>query len=141
MDDQLCFALYSATNAVVRAYRPLLENAGLTYSQYLIMLVLWHEGTQSVGELARRLKLSPAAVSPTLDRMDASGLLTRRRDDVDRRLVHVELTDHGRELETTATAAQRDVACRTTLSGNELGELRDSLHDLVERMNAALDGG
>lgn len=137
LDEQLCFALYTATNSVVREYRPLLDELGLTYPQYLIMLALWHEGDKSVGELATRLRLAPHAISPMLDRMEANGLLVRIRDDIDRRLVHVVLTDEGHRLEPAVAEVQRDVACRTTLSRDEEAAIRTALQSLVDRMDEA----
>lgn len=134
LDDQLCFALYAATNAVTRAYRPLLERIGLTYPQYLVMLVLWQDGGRAVNEIASRLSLPPHAVSPMLDRLEAAGLLRRSRRPPDHRVVHVEVTEAGLDLELAAAAAQHDVVCQTQLDRGELDGLRDHLHDLVHRM-------
>ena len=138
LDDQLCFALYAATNAVTRAYRPLLERIGLTYPQYLVMLVLWQDGEHAVHEIASRLALPPHAVSPLLDRLESAGLIVRRRAAPDRRIAHVQLTAAGAELETAAAAAQRTVVCRTQLDGPALDDLRDQLQALVGRMAAAV---
>ncbi|MBE7188743.1 MarR family winged helix-turn-helix transcriptional regulator [Jatrophihabitans endophyticus] len=135
LDDQLCFALYSATNSIVRAYRPLLDEVGLTYPQYLIMLVLWREGDLSVGRLAARLNLPPHAISPMLDRMEAHGLVARLRDDTDRRLVHVALTEAGARLEPAVAEVQRAVACRTSLGSDEIATLRTALHALAAEMS------
>ena len=134
LDDQLCFALYAATNAVVRAYRPLLAQIGLTYPQYLLMLVLWQDGERAVHELADRLALPPHAMSPILDRLQAAGLLTRRRTAPDRRVVHVQLTPAGRELRTAAARVQEAVACATRLAPDALAALRSELHALAEGM-------
>lgn len=137
LDDQLCFALYAATNTVVRAYRPLLAQIGLTYPQYLVMLVLWQDGELAVHEIAARLALPAHALSPLLDRLDGAGLIARRRGATDRRVVHVSLTDAGAELQDAASRAQRTVAHRTGLSRRALDSLRDDLHGLVHQM----DGG
>jgi len=134
LDDQLCFALYAANNAVTRAYRPLLERIGLTYPQYLVMLVLWQDGAHAISEIAGRLALSSHAVSPLIDRLAAAGLVVRRRGTDDRRVIHVELTVAGTALEAEAAAVQHAVACRTLLGPEALDELRDELHDLVRRM-------
>ncbi|MGI8531574.1 MAG: MarR family winged helix-turn-helix transcriptional regulator [Geodermatophilaceae bacterium] len=134
LDDQLCFALYAATNAVVRAYRPLLHEIGLTYPQYLVMLVLWQDGEHAVHEIADRLALPAHGLSPLLDRLEEAGLLARRRQAPDRRVVHVRLTAAGVELERAAAAVQRDVACQTQLAPDELDALREELHDLVRQM-------
>ncbi len=97
LDDQLCFGLYAATNAVTRAYRPLLRAIGLTYPQYLVMLVLWEQDQVSVHEIADRLELAPHAISPLLGRLEDAGLVVRRRDTSDRRVVWVGLTQAGLE--------------------------------------------
>lgn len=78
LDDQLCFALYAATNAITRSYRPLLGEIGLTYPQYLVMLTLWQDGSAPVGRIAHRLELDSHAVSPLVDRLEAAGLVVRR---------------------------------------------------------------
>jgi len=134
LDDQLCFALYAATNAVVRAYRPLLHEIGLTYPQYLVMLVLWQDGEHAVHEIADRLALPAHGLSPLLDRLEEAGLLARRRQAPDRRVVHVRLTAAGVELEGAAATVQRDVACQTQLAPDELDALREELHDLVRQL-------
>ncbi len=135
LDDQLCFALYAASNAVTRAYRPLLEAIGLTYPQYLVMMVLWEEDEQPVNEIATRLELASHAISPIIARLEAAELVTRSRVHPDRRVVTVGLTPSGAELESAASAAQADVVSQTRLCGEELNGLREHLHDLVARMN------
>jgi len=103
LHDQLCFALYAASAAVTRAYRPLLERIGLTYPQYLVMLVLWQADDVSVGRVARALSLPPHGLGPVLQRMASAGLIVRRNDPEDARVVRVALTERGRELERQAS--------------------------------------
>ena len=134
LDDQLCFALYAATNAVTRVYRPLLKELALTYPQYLVLLILWEHRSQPVGEIADSLHLASHAVSPIVDRLEEAGLVCRTRDETDGRVVHVELTEAGSELETAAAAIQEEVRCRTVLEDDEVIRLRTELHDLVDRM-------
>lgn len=136
LDDQLCFALYAATNAVTRAYRPLLKQIGLTYPQYLVMLVLWQDGPRTIRAIADRLSLAPNALTPLLDRLEKAALLERRRDGHDRRLVHVTLTREGALLEKAASLAQQSVVCQTELTPSSLDALRDELKGLVDRMEA-----
>ncbi len=131
LDDQLCFALYAATNQVTRAYRPLLESIGLTYPQYLVMLVLWEQDGGPVKDIAGRLQVSPHALSPMLRRLESAGFVERQVDAVDGRVVNIGLTARGRELEAAASRAQYDVVAQTGLCGEELGELRGALHALV----------
>ncbi|KQZ90528.1 hypothetical protein ASD62_15810 [Phycicoccus sp. Root563] len=135
LNDQLCFALYAATNQVTRAYRPLLEAVGLTYPQYLVMLVLWESDDQPAHEIADRLQLSPAAVSPILGRLEEAGLLMRDQDPDDARTRRVRLTPKGAAVELGASRAQLNVVEQTGLCGDELTGLRDDLHDLVMRMS------
>lgn len=137
LDDQLCFALYAATNAVTRVYRPLLKEIGLTYPQYLVMLILWESGPHTVGEIAERLHLATHAVSPLLDRLEAAGLVRRMRDDTDGRVVRVEVTPAGRELEAAAGAVQDEVRCSTMLDADEVDRLRADLRTLLDRMGDA----
>ena len=136
LDDQLCFALYAATNSVVRTYRPLLGELGLTYPQYLVMLALWQDGVTAVHDLAARLQLTSSAITPLVDRLEAAGFVTRTRA-VDRRIVLVALTEAGRLLEDQVATAQRAVVCRTGLGDRELADLRQELKDLADRVAAA----
>ena len=136
LDDQLCFALYAATNALVRAYRPMLAELGLTYPQYLVMLALWQDGTTAIHALAERLKLGSNAVTPLVDKLEAAGFVTRTRG-ADRRVVLVALTEVGIQLEADVLAAQQSVVCRTGLADRELADLRQELKDLSERIAAA----
>lgn len=134
LDDQLCFALYAATNAVTRTYRPLLAALGLTYPQYLVLLVLWQDGALPVREIAARLRLSPSAITPLIDQLEVSGLVSRAHSGTDRRLVIVVLREAGRALHQAAAAAQEAVVCRTGLSEDALQALRGELTALVDRI-------
>lgn len=134
IDDQLCFALYVANNAMMRAYRPLLAAVGLTYPQYLVMLILWEERRSTSGRLARRLDLAPNALTPLLDRLEAKGLIARRRDDDDRRRVHVEPTAHADTLREAAARTRRTIAAHTGMNAAAITTLRDELRGLVRRM-------
>lgn len=134
LDDQLCFALYAASNAVVRAYRGRLDALGLTYPQYLVMLVLWQDGPQKMRWIAERLLLPPNAITPLVDRLEKAGLVRRAPDAKDRRAVWVELTERGRELHDASSRAQQEVECATGLDRDALVHLREELKALVERM-------
>lgn len=135
LDDQLCFALYAATNAVTRAYRPLLDQLGVTYPQYLVLLALWQHGPQAISGIADALDLPSHAIGPVVDRLEAAGLVWRRRALPDRRVVRVGLSETGIALEAAAAEAQRAVACRTRLSAVEFDTLRKQLHQLVRQMD------
>lgn len=135
LDHQLCFALYAATQALTRAYRGALERAGLTYTQYLVMLVLWEGDGISVGTIARRLDLDSATLTPMLKRLEAAGLVSRARNSIDERVVEIRLTATGNELQHEIARVQHSVACRTGLGKEEFNQLKDTLHRLVETMS------
>jgi len=108
LDDQLCFALYSASMAISRAYKPLLDELGITYPQYLVLNALWESDGRTVGEIAGRLGLDSSNVTPLVKRMEGLGLLSRRRNPEDERQVVVSLSDEGRALqERSACLGQR----------------------------------
>ncbi len=133
LDDQLCFALYAATHAITRRYRPLLEQIGLTYPQYLLMLIVWQDDCATIGQIARRLKLDSHAVTPLVDRLEGSGLVCRSRG-TDRRKVVVTATARGRDLQERAARAQVQVACASGLAPTELADLRRQLHLLADQL-------
>ncbi len=134
LDEQLCFALYAATNAVIRAYRPLLKDLGLTYPQYLVMLVLWEHRTRRLGEIAATLRLATHAISPIVDRLEDAGLVRRVGDERDGRVVHVELTPTGAGLEPDAAAVQEEIRCQSGLEMDDVLRLRAELLGLVDQM-------
>ncbi|MFE0131239.1 MarR family winged helix-turn-helix transcriptional regulator [Streptomyces sp. NPDC059037] len=133
IDDQLCFALYAAQRAVTSAYRPVLDELGLTYPQYLVMLVLWERGEIPVKELAAALHLDYGTVSPLLKRLEAAGLLRRERAAHDERSVLVHVTEQGADLRSRATAVPQALLSGAGLKGDEVARLRGELWRLVER--------
>lgn len=136
LDDQLCFALYAATHAVTRSYRPLLAEIGLTYPQYLVMLTLWQDGASPIGHIARRLELDSHAVTPLIRRLEADGFVARQRG-TDRRHVVVDVTTLGAGLQEAAAQAQHQVVCDTGLSDVDLATLRRQLRDLSGALASA----
>lgn len=137
LDEQLCFALHTVSRAMTGCYRPLLEDIGLTYSQYAVMLVMWEHRSVSLGVLCARLQLDTGTLSPLLKRLEAQGLVTRRRRTEDERTVQLALTPTGSALRSRAAAVQARVEGVTGLSPDELAEMRDSLHALAARLRAA----
>lgn len=140
LEEQLCFALYSASRALTRAYQPLLQPLGLTYPQYLVMLVLWEGKALSVSELGERLALDSGTLTPLLKRLETSGLLERRRAAEDERVLRVSLTRRGAALRERAEQIPLESARRagfsTPASLTELGRLRDSLQALTRRVTS-----
>ena len=131
LDDQLCFALYSASNHIIRAYRRPLAEIGLTYPQYLAMLVLWQHGERSVKGLSDRLLLDSSTLTPLLKRLEGAGLINRQRDRTDERVVRVILTPQGRALQSKAAKIQSCVAQKTGLSNQHFMALRAQLNELT----------
>lgn len=137
LDRQVCFALAVASRTVISLYRPLLEPMGLTHPQYLVMLALWETEPLRVNELADRLSLEPATLSPLLKRLEAGGLVTRRRDPHDERAVAVTLTPAGRRLRRRAEQIPPAVVARLGMELRELEELRDRLTTVIEAARRA----
>ena len=137
LDAQLCYALYAASRAMTSCYRPLLEAIGLTYPQYLVMLVLWEDENVSVGHLGQRLQLESGTLSPLLKRLESAGLITRRRRQDDERSVQAELTAAGWKLRDQAMTVPPKVIKATTTPLSELLALRDTLQTLTARLRAA----
>jgi MarR family transcriptional regulator, organic hydroperoxide resistance regulator len=135
LDDQLCFALYAASRAVTQRYRPLLDELGLTYPQYLVMLVLWEQGPTTVKGLADALQLDYGTLSPLLKRLAASGLVERRRRSEDERSVEISLTATGKRMKTRASRIPQLVVDAYNLDANDFAALRDSLRELTESVS------
>ena len=133
LDKQLCFALYSASLAMTKVYKPLLAPLGLTYPQYLVMLALWEEDAQSVSALGARLALDSGTLTPLLKRLQAQGELERERDSVDERRVIVRLTEAGRKLKVKARKVPPQIASAT---GCELAEIAALTRQLTEMRDA-----
>ena len=135
LDNQLCFALYAATHSLTRAYRSALERSGITYSQYLVMLVLWENNNISVGKIAQRLELDSGTLTPMLKRLETAGLIKRVRNIDDERIVEISLTEAGNLLQHEISKVQQGVACKTGLGIEEFKQLTDALHRLVDTMS------
>ena len=135
LDDQLCFALYAASRAVTARYRPMLDKLGLTYPQYLVMMLLWETDHQTVGQLGARLALDSGTLSPLLKRLTAAGLVTRHRRVEDERSVSIALTDAGRALEDKALAVSEEMAGAIGFDRAEVDELMQRLRLLTDRVN------
>ena len=139
LDHQLCFALYSSSLLMTKLYKPVLGALGLTYPQYLVLLVLWETDAIGVGELGTRLYLDSGTLTPLLKRMQAAGLLERARAADDERRVIVTLTAAGRALRRKAAHVPVDVACATGCKLNELTELTAQLRKLRSNVAGQLE--
>ena len=133
LDRQLCFALYSASLAMTKVYKPLLAPLGLTYPQYLVMLALWEDDGQTVSSLGDRLALDSGTLTPLLKRLEAQGQLSRERDTRDERRVIVRLTPAGRKLKAQARRVPQEIG---RASGCELSEIVDLTRQLTSVRDA-----
>ena len=138
LDRQLCFALYSASLAMTKAYKPMLVELGLTYPQYLVMLALWQHGSQRVGELGERLGLDSGTLTPLAKRLQMLGLIERKRSDVDERQVEISLTAEGKKLRARAEPIPMCVLQLTGCQLPQLESLTRELKDLRLQLAAAL---
>ena len=136
LDKQLCFALYSSSLAMTKLYKPLLDKLGLTYPQYLVMLVLWENDHQSVSDLGTRLFLDSGTLTPLLKRMENSGWLARHRSQDDERCVIISLTDNGKALRNTAQHIPAYLMETSGCTLPELTTLTIELQKLRGRLNA-----
>ena len=136
LDNQLCFALYAAANAIRKAYRPLLDDLELTYPQYLILIVLWRDDNLKVSDIGQRLRLDSGTLTPVLKRLEASGLVNRRRRASDEREVEIGLTEAGRGLRERALAIRCEIVRQLKMSDPEIASLRTDLAAVI----ATLDG-
>ena len=130
LDRQLCFALYSASLAMTKLYKPLLQPLGLTYPQYLVMLVLWESDGITVSDLGERLALDSGTLTPLLKRLEAAGLLSRVRDATDERRVLLTLSAAGRALKAQARAVPRAVASASGCALDDIQSLTTRLRTL-----------
>lgn len=138
LDQQLCFPLYAATRAVTKQYAALLDGTGLTYPQYLVMLVLWEaDGQVTVSDLGARLRLDSGTLTPLLKRLEAAGRVERRRDTEDERRVLVALTPAGRALREQVADVPFRLASAMDLDRSSIVALRDELNGLIAHLDDA----
>ncbi|KST57761.1 MarR family transcriptional regulator [Methylobacterium sp. GXS13] len=135
LDNQLCYALYAAAHRMTKSYRPLLERLGLTYPQYLVLLVLWEQDGVTVSEIGRRLRLDSGTLTPVLKRLESAGFLVRTRRQSDEREVEIALTPQGAALRAEAVTVRESVMCQLELSEPEIRALRKDLGTLIERLS------
>ena len=138
LENQICFPVYAATRLITRAYQPFLEELGLTYPQYLVLMVLWQSDNLGVNEIAEKLLLQTNTITPLLKRMEKEGILTRKRSQHDERKVLVSLTKRGRKLEEKASLVPEQLAAalgNTGMSREELLALKGGLDKLVKLLN------
>lgn len=134
LENQLCFPLYACSKEVVRRYTPFLDELGLTYTQYLVMMALWEYGSTSVGELGQRLYLDSGTLTPVLKKMEAKGLLERARSAQDERRVEIALTDEGKALKKAAAKVPLAMGQCLSISAEDAAELARLLHKMLDNL-------
>ncbi len=137
LDEQLCFALHAASRAMTGCFRPLLDELGITYTQYAVLLVLWEHESVTLGFLCTQVQLDTGTLSPLLKRLEAQGLVTRRRRAEDERTVQLTITEAGRALRDRAAAAATQVEDTAALPEDELIAMREGLRALTARLRTA----
>ncbi|ELA7357212.1 MarR family transcriptional regulator [Vibrio alginolyticus] len=135
LENQVCFPLYSAANAVIRAYRPLLDKLDLTYSQYLVMMVLWEKDGASVKELGSQLHLDSGTLTPLLKRLEAKGYVERGRSETDERVRVLNLTEQGRDLKEQAKSVPNAMMCKITLELDEMIMLKKLCGKVLDNLS------
>ncbi len=136
LDNQICFALYEASRATIDIYRPLLDELGITYPQYLVLLILWERSTCSVKEIGQLLHLDSGTLSPLLKRLEATGFVARQRRASDERVVDISLTAAGRKLQERAASIPEKFGCELDLTFDEYAGLLTRLKKLTTQLHA-----
>lgn len=134
LENQLCFPVYAASRLIIREYQPHLDRLGITYPQYLVLMVLWEEDNLTVNDIARKLILNTNTVTPLLKRMEQQGIIMRKRSDEDERKVIVQLTAKGRKMQEEAARIPESLVTRLAASNldmDELVRLKDSLNSII----------
>jgi DNA-binding MarR family transcriptional regulator len=140
LEDHLCFAVYAANHAFAAAYKPLLEPLGVTYPQYLVLLILWEQQGRTVKEIGARLHLDSGTLTPLLKRMEAAGLVRRQRDAKDERQVRIQLTPKGAVLQSHAAELKSTLFCALGEAEEAITKLRNSLTAVSGRLRSTRAG-
>lgn len=136
LDKQICFSLYSASNAMSRAYQPLLKKLGLTYLQYIVMMVLWEDLTMNVKALGFRVHLDSGTLTPLLKRLEGKGLVIRSRCSEDERVRIISLSDSGKSLYQDAQQVPKDMLCKSKMNIADLNALKQSCDLLLKNLTS-----
>ncbi len=134
LDDHICFAFYSASIAINRMYKPLLDQLGITYPQFLVLSALWEKDGQSIGAIADRLSLESSTITPLVKRLEQAGFMTRHRNTSDERQVHVQLTQKGREVQAGTGCMKDQMIAQSGLSADEIIRLNSDVRCLVNAL-------
>ncbi len=139
LENQLCFPVYAASRLITRIYQPYLDEIGITYPQYLVLLVLWEKDEVTVNDISRKLILNTNTTTPLLKRLETLGLVTRRRSGEDERKVIIALTAKGRKLQSRAAGIPGKLSeglAQGSMNVNDLVDLKDRLHKIIDYLTA-----
>jgi len=134
LDHQLCFPLYAASRRIINLYNPYFKPLGITYTQYLVFLVLWEEDGRTVGEIGRKLYLDNGTLTPLLKKLETAGYIRRERSSSDERIVLVYLTARGRKLQEKVADIPSQVGACVALPGKKAQDLYKLLYELLEKL-------
>lgn len=132
--NQLCFSVYSTSIAINRLYKPLLDRLGLTYPQYLVMGALWEEDGRSIGAIAEHLALEPSTITPLVKRLEQAGFVSRHRNSLDERQVHVRLTKEGHDLRAQTRCLQDAMLAKSGMSAEQIIRLNEEVQRLLNAL-------
>ena len=135
LEDHLCFSLYACSRAILRLYRPYLDELQLTYPQYLVLVTLWQEQQSTIKKLGEALDLDTGTLTPLLKRMESAGLLIRRRDTVDERVVNIHITPAGKALQEKAACVPQSLLVASGMKEEALGEINATIMGLLQQLN------
>ena len=135
LDNQLCFALYACSREIIKSYQPHLDELGLTYTQYVTMLALWESPVISLKDLGNKLYLDSGTLTPLLKKLEAAGLIERKRDVCDERSMIIRLTEKGTALREAAAKIPEKMLCATAFSMDEAVALREQIKKLIEQLS------
>ncbi len=142
LENQLCFPVYAASRLIIREYQPFLDRLGITYPQYLVLMVLWEHNNLQVNDIAKKLILNTNTITPLLKRMEQQGLISRNRSGEDERKVLVQLTEQGKLLQEKAALIPKELVKRLSasqLNPDELLKLKESLNDIIAFLSGERD--
>ena len=137
LEEHLCFSLYACSRAILRLYRPYLDELQLTYPQYLVLVTLWEKQHSTIKELGEALDLDTGTLTPLLKRMEAAGLIERRRDTADERVVNISITPEGKELQKKAACVPQSLLVASGMEIEELTQLNAMIMRLLEHVNTS----
>jgi MarR family transcriptional regulator, organic hydroperoxide resistance regulator len=139
LEDHLCFSLYACSRAILRLYRPYLDKLQLTYPQYLVLVTLWEKPRRTIKELGEVLNLDTGTLTPLLKRMEAAGLIERRRDTMDERVMNIFITQAGKALQEKASCVPQSLFDATGINKKELDEINERIMHLLHQLDGSTE--